>query len=115
MSLNFIFALLRFQELCVKREVISSPILFPYEPVDFWMHLRKVIREEIAKGVVPEVQLSAPGGLFNKPLYKMKEVCALFQITRPTVYEWVRLGKLHPVKIRSRVFFRGAEVEGLLL
>jgi len=50
----------------------------------------------------------------RKPLYKIKEVCVLFSISKPTVYEWVKAGKLHPVKVRSRVYFRGSEVEGLV-
>jgi excisionase family DNA binding protein len=97
----------------VKRDVLSTPMLFPYEPVDFWMQFRIVMREELLRMQGNVVQLSPPAGLSNKPLYKIREVCLLFQITKPTVYEWIRAGKLHPVKIRSRVFFRGSEVESL--
>ncbi|MEJ7677949.1 MAG: helix-turn-helix domain-containing protein [Segetibacter sp.] len=47
-------------------------------------------------------------GLTNKPLYKIAEVCALFHVTKPTIYDWVKHGKLKPYKIRSRVYFLSA-------
>ncbi|WP_410493692.1 helix-turn-helix domain-containing protein [Chitinophaga sp. Ak27] len=40
----------------------------------------------------------------------MAEVCELFQITRQTVYDWIKIGKLKRHKIRSRVFFLREEV-----
>jgi len=75
--------------------------------------IRQIVREEIVRAQSNNLSVHPPVGLTNKPLYKIKEVCLLFSITKPTVYDWIRTGKLHPVKINSRVYFRGKEVEAL--
>jgi excisionase family DNA binding protein len=94
----------------------KTPILFPYEPQQFWEQLRLIIREEIIKSEKekpPAVQYET-AGLTYKPLFKMIEVCKLFQITRPTIYEWIKEGKLRPYKIRSRVYFLWNDISSLL-
>jgi excisionase family DNA binding protein len=53
-------------------------------------------------------------GMTSKPLYKIAEVCAMFQVTKPTIYEWIKHGKLKPFKIRSRVFFLSQDIQQLL-
>ena len=85
----------------------NTPMLFPYDPQEFWQSIRQIIREEVnqvekQKPVSPAFETP---GLIYKPLYKIAEVCRLFQVTKPTIYDWIRHGKLKPVKIRSRVFF----------
>lgn len=94
----------------------AVPILFPIEPNDFWEKIRLIIREEIAKENKVENNQSIfhTPGLNYKPLYKIAEVCLLFQITRPTVYEWIRQGSLKPYKIRSRVYFLHQDIQKLL-
>lgn len=44
----------------------------------------------------------------------MAEVCQLFHVSKPTIYDWVRLGKLKPYKIRSRVYFLWQDISVLL-
>jgi excisionase family DNA binding protein len=95
-----------------KTDQHAGTILFPYAPELFWDQMRCLLREELGKGH-DQLDLRPPNGMSNKPIYKIKEVCALFTISKPTVYEWVKAGKLHPVKIRTRVYFRGNEVEAL--
>ena len=93
-----------------------TPMLFPYDPAEYWDQLRKIIREEIKvmdSGSAPVLSYETPGMTY-KPLYKMKEVCALLGVTRPTIYEWVKLGKLRPYKIRSRVYFLWDDIHKLL-
>jgi excisionase family DNA binding protein len=53
-------------------------------------------------------------GLTEKPLFKMNEVCSLFKVTKPTIYDWVKCGKLKKVKIRSRVYFLGEDIRKLI-
>jgi len=95
----------------------SVPMLVPIEPALFWQQIRLIIREEIARIEKPRpietTSFSTPG-LTYKPLYKMAEVCALFNITRPTIYDWIRHGKLKPVKIRSRVYFLWNDIQELM-
>jgi len=88
----------------VKSAVTQAPILFPFEPLQYWETIRQIIREEVNNA---EPNKQAPfsfetPGLTNKPIYKIAEVCKLFQVTKPTIYDWVRHGKLKPFKIQSR-------------
>jgi len=93
-----------------------TPMLFPYEPEQFWRSMRQVIREEVdfvERGKPVSSKFETPG-LTYKPLYKIAEVCSMFQITKPTIYDWIRHGKLKPVKIQSRVFFLWQDIQQLL-
>ena|ERR1700730_2356572 len=96
----------------------SVPMLFPFEPDQFWQQMRLIIREEITavdkeKGGVGTSEFEAPG-LTYKPLYKINEVCHLFQVSRPTIYDWVKHGKLRPYKIRRMVYFLWNDINVLL-
>ena len=94
----------------------ATPMLFPYEPDTFWQMMRRIIKEEVSKEErqKPATPLYETPGLTYKPLYKMGEVCALFQVSKPTIYDWIRHQKLKPVKIRSRVFFLWHDIQQLL-
>jgi len=99
----------------VKNEILRTPMLLPYEPEDFWSQIRKIINEELAKmerkTTVP-VAYKIPG-MNYKPLYKIGEVCSIFQVTKPTIYDWIKHGKLKPFKVRSRVYFLWNDIEKL--
>jgi excisionase family DNA binding protein len=95
----------------------SVPILFPYDPEEFWNKIRIIIKEEINRSANTTVltnSIMETTGLTQKPLYKISEICTLFNISRPTIYGWVKHGKLRKVKIRSRVYFLGADIHQLL-
>ncbi|HEY4288717.1 MAG TPA: helix-turn-helix domain-containing protein [Puia sp.] len=93
------------------------PILIPYEPDAFWEEIRKIVHNELAK-----LDLSRPSatsesevpGLTYKPLYNMNEICDFFEISKPTVYDWIKNGILKPMKIQSRVYFLYQDVQLLL-
>ena len=53
-------------------------------------------------------------GLTEKPLYKIDEICSLFKVTKPTIYDWIKHGKLKRVKIRSRVYSLGSDIRLLM-
>ncbi len=93
-----------------------TPMLFPYEPKQFWQSIRQIIREEVQSvdRQKPNLPSFETPGLTSKPLYKIAEVCALFHVTKPTIYDWVKHGKLKPYKIRSRVYFLSADIQQLL-
>jgi hypothetical protein len=95
---------------------VVTPMLFPYEPEQFLESIRQIIREEVNNSE-KQKQNSATyqtPGLTYKPLYKIAEVCLLFHVTKPTIYDWVRHGKLKPFKIRSRVYFLWQDIQQLL-
>jgi excisionase family DNA binding protein len=93
-----------------------TPILFPYDPDQFWECLRSIIREEItriSKEKTHAVSTETPG-LTYKPLLKTAEVCTFFHVSRPTIYDWIKHGKLKPYKIRRSVYFLWNDIQQLL-
>lgn len=94
----------------------ATPMLFPYDPEQFWQSIREIIREEVTQAEKrrPDSPNYQTPGLTYKPLYKIAEVCTLFNVTKPTIYDWIKHGKLKPFKIRSRVFFLWQDIQQLL-
>lgn len=93
------------------------PILIPIEPEEFWNQLRLIIREEVSNNKKEQPvysNITEVAGLIEKPLYKIQEICSLFKVTKPTIYDWIKHGKLKRVKIRSRVYFLGSDVKRLM-
>ncbi|MEO6733888.1 MAG: helix-turn-helix domain-containing protein [Ferruginibacter sp.] len=43
-------------------------------------------------------------------MYKIQEICALFKITKSTIYDLIKHGKLKQVKRMSRVYFLGSDI-----
>ena len=116
MILHFAFLKRNVMERNVKNEPAVTPMLIPYEPLYFWEQIREIVKEEVSNinkttPKPPEYQTS---GLTYKPLYKTHEVCQLLQVSRPTIYDWIKHGKLKPYKIRSRVYFLWKDLEELL-
>jgi excisionase family DNA binding protein len=96
---------------------VSVPILIPFDPEDFWAQIRVIIREEVSRNQKEQPILASileTPGLFDKPLYKIQEICSLFKVTKPTIYDWIKHGKLKRVKIRSRVYFLGSDIKLLM-
>jgi predicted DNA-binding transcriptional regulator AlpA len=92
----------------------EAQIFFPMEPKEFWQKLKTIVEQ-----VVIEHNSNAP--LFNSPdangqrhLLKANDVCAIFRISKPTLYEWMSQGKIASIKIESRRFFRWEDVEKLI-
>jgi excisionase family DNA binding protein len=102
--------------MCMEKNV-SVPILIPFEPEEFWAQIRVIIREEVSRNQREHPALASimeTPGLTEKPLYKIQEICSLFKITKPTIYDWIKHGKLKRVKIRSRVYFLGSDIRQLM-
>ena len=87
------------------------PMLIPMDSLEFWIseEILKNLKDFVAEGNVTQTK-----GLTEKPLYRIHEICSLFAITKPTVYDWIKIGKLRRVKVRSRVYFLGSEVRELM-
>lgn len=89
------------------------PMLFPMEPKEFWQQLRKMIEEVVEQKNTSPTNRPAENQP-KKTLLKAKEICELFQVSKPTVYEWMKEGKLQSIKIRSRRYFLSQDVEQLI-
>lgn len=96
----------------------ATPMLFPFEPDQFWQKVRLIVHEEIIQLEKSLSKTSASTyqttGMDYKPLFKIAEVCEMFQVTKPTIYEWIKHGKLKPYKVRSRVYFLWQDIQTLL-
>jgi excisionase family DNA binding protein len=93
----------------------NIPILLPYDPVEFWEKIRRIVHEEVTKiNTHPNKMDTQTPGMVQKPLYKITEVCNLFSVTRPTIYDWIKHGKLKPYKVRSRLYFLANEIQEML-
>lgn len=93
---------------------METPILFPMSPEDYWQKLSEVMEGLLKEKLKQNTYAGAPAGMTSRPLLSIKEVCDLFQITKPTIYEWIKYGKLKPYKVRARVYFLMADIEALL-
>jgi predicted DNA-binding transcriptional regulator AlpA len=103
-------------KMCDMDKKSNVPILIPMEADQLMELIRIVVKEELDKFSTRQISLNyKTPGLTYKPLYKMDEVCQMFEITPPTVYDWIKRGKLKPKKIRSRVFFLWNDIQELLL
>ncbi len=67
--------------------------------------LRQIVSEEVRKA------------LAEKPAprqYTREQVADMCHITLATLHNWVRQGRLHPVKVNGRVLFSEQEITNLL-
>lgn len=75
----------------------------------FWEKMRKIIREEVSFAVRTHSMTKQVEQSFT-----ISEFCKHFQISKPTLYEWIKAGKIKPSKIGRRVYFKRKDVEALL-
>lgn len=89
-------------------------MLFPMEPKEFWQKLKAIVEQVVIEhnNTVPILNALDKNG--QRPLLKANEVCAMFKISKPTLYEWMSQGKLPSIKIESRRFFRWEDVQNLI-
>ena len=85
-------------------------LLIPIEPKEFWRQLKTIVEDAVSM----KFKTDPANNYFERPLLKTKEVCEIFQISKPTIYDWLKQGKLTSVKIQSRRYFQWKDVEGLI-
>lgn len=94
----------------------KAAIIFSYDPEEFLEELRKLIRDEFRYAVA--VFQSKNENVSNKSteydLMKVRELCQFLKVSKPTIYDWIKCGKLKPIKIQSRVYFLRKEIDQLL-
>lgn len=89
-------------------------MLFPMEPKEFWQKLKAIVEQVVIEHSNTVPLINALDKKAQRPLLKASEVCALFKISKPTLYEWMNQGKLPSIKIESRRFFHYEDVEKLI-
>ena len=90
------------------------PMLFPMAPAEFWKQIRSTI-EEVVKANNNQTAVQPPTDhLPEKALLKASDVCAVFQVSKPTLYQWLRQDKLKSFKIKSRRYFLRTDIESMI-
>ena len=92
----------------------ETPMLFPVEPSVFWKQIKTIVEEVVSDKLRTQPPIKQTDLLPQKPLLKPTEVCAIFQISKPTLYEWIREQKLLSFKVKSRRYFMREDIEALI-
>ena len=92
----------------------ETPMLFPIAPSEFWKQIRATIEEVVTEKLSLQLQQQTNSRLPEKALLKASDVCEIFQVSKPTLYEWLKQKKLKSFKIMSRRYFLRAEIEALI-
>jgi excisionase family DNA binding protein len=85
-------------------------LLIPIEPKEFWLTLKGIVETAVTQNH-KEIPLH---NHVERPLLKAKEVCEIFHISKPTIYDWLKQGRIKSVKIQSRRYFHWKDVEELI-
>lgn len=93
----------------------ETPMLFPVSPTEFWKQIKLMMEEVVDAKLSSTVNAEKRAAdLPEKTLLKLAEVCTLFRVSKPTLYEWMKKEKLKSFKIRSRRYFSRADIEMLI-
>jgi excisionase family DNA binding protein len=89
----------------------ETPMLFPIAPSEFWKQIKVIIEDAIAEKLSQQKISPTNNHLPEKALLKASDVCEIFQVSKPTLYEWLKQKKLKSFKIKSRRYFNRADIE----
>lgn len=92
----------------------ETPMLFPITPTEFWKQIRITIDEVITEKLSQQIPQQPNPHLPEKALLKAADVCQIFQVSRPTLYEWLKQNKLKSFKIKSRRYFSRTDIEAVI-
>lgn len=92
----------------------ETPMLFLITPAEFWKQIRITIDEVITEKLSQQLLLHPNSQLPEKALLKATDVCKIFQVSRPTLYEWMKQKKLKSFKIKSRRYFSRTDIEAMI-
>lgn len=92
----------------------ETPMLFPIAPTEFWKQIRTTIDEVVTEKLSQRLPPQTNSHLPEKALLKAADVCEIFQVSRPTLYEWLKQKKLKSFKIKSRRYFSREDIEAVI-
>ena len=92
----------------------ETPMLFPITPSEFWKQIRTTIEEVVTEKLTQEKLSKTSSLLPEKALLKASHVCEIFQISKPTLYEWLKQKKIKSFKVKSRRYFNRADIDALI-
>jgi excisionase family DNA binding protein len=91
------------------------PMLFPMAPGEYWKQIKTIIEEVVNEKLNQQTASPPILHLPEKALLKATEVCAIFQVSKPTLYDWLKQNKLKSFKIKSRRYFSRADIEAIIM
>jgi hypothetical protein len=71
----------------------ETPMLFLITPSEFWKQIRIIIEQVIAEKLSKQNPSFNRSILPEKALFKPADVCKMFQVSKPTLYAWLKLKK----------------------
>ena len=92
----------------------ETPMLFPIAPSEFWKQIKIIIEDTIAEKLSQQKISPTNSHLPEKALLKASDVCEIFQVSKPTLYEWLKQKKLKSFKVKSRRYFNRADIDALI-
>lgn len=93
----------------------ETPMLFAVNPSEFWKQIKTMMEEVVEQKLNASARKELPPShLPERALLKAAEVCEIFQISKPTLYEWMKQDRLKSFKIKSRRYFSRADIEAVI-
>lgn len=89
-------------------------MLFPMEPKEFWQKLKAIVEQVVIEHSSPGPTPSVTDKIGPRPLLKVREVCTILKVSKPTLYDWMNQGRIESVKIKTRRYFKVEDVEKLI-
>ena len=93
----------------------ETPMLFPMSSVEFWKQMKTLVEDVVEQKLNAAIPKELPPShLPDKALLKATEVCKIFQVSKPTLYEWMKQDRLKSFKIKSRRYFSRDDIEAVI-
>ncbi len=92
----------------------ETPMLFPITPSEFWKQIRITMEEVVTEKLNKPLTTYTHSHLPEKALLKAADVCTIFQVSKPTLYEWLKQKRLKSFKIKSRRYFSREDIEAVI-
>ena len=93
----------------------ETPMLFPVSPTEFWKQIKTMMEEVVEQKLNASARKELPPShLPERALLKATEVCEIFRVSKPTLYEWMKQDRLKSFKIKSRRYFSRADIEAVI-
>ena len=74
----------------------ETPMLFP-TPTEFWKQINVIMDVVITETLLQQKISSTNSHLRDKALLKATDFYAIFQISRPTLHEWLKQNKIKSI------------------
>ncbi len=92
----------------------ETPMLFPITPSEFWKQIRITMEEVVTEKLNKQFTTHTHSHLPEKALLKAADVCTIFQVSKPTLYEWLKQKRLKSFKIKSPRYFSREDIEAVI-